>query len=76
MWHRWSFVIGVMLPGDSPLAVVHALLSPLHVVSNRGPKWAAPGHVGMRQQGDGAQVTPGLTRQEVVRCSRHDDRPR
>lgn len=67
MWHRWCFIIGVMLPGDGPLAVVHALLCPLQVRSDKGPQRAAPGHVCMRQQGEGAQLTPRLPRQQVVR---------
>lgn len=66
MWHRWSFVIGVMLPGDGPLAVVNALLRPLQVVSDEGPQGAAPGYICMRQQGEGAQLTPRLPRQQVV----------
>lgn len=73
--HKWSLVVGVMLPGDGPLAVVQALLCPLLVVSDRRPEGAAPGHVRMRQQGEGAQLTPRLPRQQVVRRSRQDDRP-
>lgn len=60
-------MIGVMLPGDGPLAVVHALLCPLQVVSDKGPQWAVPGHIRMRQQREGAQLTARLPRQQVVR---------
>lgn len=76
MWHRWSFVVGVVLPGDGPLAVVHALIGPLQVGGDEGPQRAAPRHVCVRQQRGGAQLTPRLPRQQVVRRSRHDDRPR
>lgn len=58
-----------MLPGDGPLAVVHTLLCPLEVVSDQGPQRAAPGHVCVRQQGEGAQLAPRLPRQQVVRRS-------
>lgn len=90
LWHLWGsaeqqaswmrlrrgFVVGVMLPGNRPLAVVRALLRPLQVVSDQGPDWAAPGYIGMRQQGEGAQLTPRLPRQQVVRRPRQNDRPR
>ena len=76
MWHRWSLVIGVMLPGDGPLAVVGALLRPLQVVSDKRPQRAAPPHICMRQQGEGAQLTPRLPRQKIIRRPRHDDCPR
>ena len=58
----WGFVVSVMLSGSGPLAVVRALLCPLQVGSNNGPQRAAPGHVRVRQQREGAQLSPRLPR--------------
>ena len=69
MWHRWCFIISMMLSGNGPLAVVHALLCPLQVVSDEGPQRTAPGDIRMRQQREGAQLTPRLPRQKTVCCS-------
>lgn len=66
----------MVLPGDGPLAVVGALLRPLQVGGDEGPQRAAPGHVCVGQQGEGAQLAPRLARQQAVRRPRHDDRPR
>lgn len=65
-----------MLPSNSPLAVIHALLRPLQVVSENGPQRTAPGHVCVGQEGDGAQLARRLARQKVVSGSGQDDRPR
>lgn len=75
MGGSWSLTVGVMLPGSGPLAVIRALLCPLQVWSNDRPQRTAPGHVCMGQQRKGAQLSPGLPRQEVVGRPGHDDRP-
>lgn len=76
MRRRWGFIISVMLPCNGPLAVVHALLCPLQVLSDRWPQRAAPGHIGMRQQREGAQLSARPPRQEVVGRPGQDDGPR
>lgn len=73
MRHRRRFIISMMLPRDGPLAVVHALLRPLQGVSDNGPQRTAPGHVCVREQRGGAQLTPRLHRQQIVSRSRQDD---
>lgn len=73
MRHRRRFIISMMLPRDGPLAVVHALLRPLQGVSDNGPQRTAPGHVCVREQRGGAQLTPRLPRQQIVSRSRQDD---
>lgn len=65
-----------MLPGNGPLAVVHALLRPLQVMRDKRPQRAAPRHICVRQQRVRAQLTPRLSRQQVIRSPRQDDCPR
>lgn len=58
VWHRGSLVVGMVLPGYGPLSIEEALLCPLEVRSEAGPQQAAPAHISMRQQGEGAQLAP------------------
>ena len=58
MWEGRSLVVGVVLSGPGPLAVVQALLCPLEVGDDYGPQRARPAHVSVRQQGEGAQLAP------------------
>ena len=66
----------MVLLGTGPLAVVERLLQPAHVVGDGWPQRAAPGEVGVGQQGRGAGLVLGARRQQGVRGPGEDGRAR